>query len=513
VPHRLSILFRRLAGLFMSSRMVQFFLGLGIFLRVFEWARHSSLWLDEAMLALNLMHRGFGDFCKPLDYDQGAPLFFLWTMKGAIMLLGPSEHGLRLIPLLAAIGSLLIFSRVVPYVLRRPEATLALGLFAMSCPLIVYSGEVKQYSCDVFFSALILWLALKNEKEGWTPRRYFLLIFAGALGIWFSHPLIFMLGGVGGALLLSALWRRKRAEICWLFPANGLWLASFGLNNRLMLAGLAANPRLHQYWAMENAFMPLGRKTPAWLLESFIRIFSQFPMMPGLIPFAGVLFVLGHWGLARERRKIYGMLCLPIVLALAASALQKYPFQDRLLLFLYPILVLFLLKGLEWLRLRDWWLIRVPAYALAMAMLVNISYFDLHRLHVSKRADIALMIKVLGKKYQPGDHILINFNGCAFQYYVEALELKALLKDRAGRRNLIQIGGTVKAKALDHFVENFVLSIKEPRSRLWVITGSHKRNNYQDAAQISRIMKSRGARLLRKNKGGASLCLFEIVKQ
>jgi len=56
---------------------------------------------------------------------------------------------LRFMPLLFGIGALFLFSQVARACLSRGAAPLAVLLFAINEPLIYYSSEVKQYSCDV----------------------------------------------------------------------------------------------------------------------------------------------------------------------------------------------------------------------------------------------------------------------------------------------------------------------------------------------------------------------------
>ena len=86
--------------------------------------------------------RFFTGLIHPLAYNQGASLGFL--------MLGVNEYALRLIPLLAGIGSLFLFFAVAKRCLRPEGALAALALFAACDSLICYSSEVKQYSTDVF---------------------------------------------------------------------------------------------------------------------------------------------------------------------------------------------------------------------------------------------------------------------------------------------------------------------------------------------------------------------------
>src|SRR5207244_11823416 len=59
-----------------------------------------SLWLDEALLALNIVRRPLSGMFRPLDYNQGAPVGFLLLEKLVTHAFGNGELSLRLIPLI-----------------------------------------------------------------------------------------------------------------------------------------------------------------------------------------------------------------------------------------------------------------------------------------------------------------------------------------------------------------------------------------------------------------------------
>src|SRR5262245_65033312 len=84
-------------------------IGLGIFLRLAQYAFNRSLWYDEANLAANIIDRSMAGLLRPLDYDQGAPIGFLLLEKLAVQALGPSEYALRLIPFFFGSIALILF--------------------------------------------------------------------------------------------------------------------------------------------------------------------------------------------------------------------------------------------------------------------------------------------------------------------------------------------------------------------------------------------------------------------
>src|ERR687888_419926 len=56
-------------------------LATGTLLRLTQYLFNRSLWLDEALLTLNVLRRPWTGLIKPLDYNQGAPVGFLFLEK------------------------------------------------------------------------------------------------------------------------------------------------------------------------------------------------------------------------------------------------------------------------------------------------------------------------------------------------------------------------------------------------------------------------------------------------
>ena len=72
----------------------------GAAIRLAQFLQRRSLYIDEAMVVLSVASRSFSGLMRPLDYDQMAPVPFLWALRLATTLAGVSEQSLRFVPLL-----------------------------------------------------------------------------------------------------------------------------------------------------------------------------------------------------------------------------------------------------------------------------------------------------------------------------------------------------------------------------------------------------------------------------
>jgi uncharacterized membrane protein len=108
----------------------------GVVLRVGRYLADRSLWLDESYLALNLMTRSYRGLLETLDYNQGAPIGFLWAERFMLSLFGDSELALRFFPLAVSIAALLLFYAVARDLLRSVAFLVGLLLFATIDPFV-----------------------------------------------------------------------------------------------------------------------------------------------------------------------------------------------------------------------------------------------------------------------------------------------------------------------------------------------------------------------------------------
>ncbi len=404
---------------------------LGGGLRLAALLLDRCLWIDEAMLALNLVTRTPRGLLDPLDYNQGAPVGFLLAVKGAISAFGASEWALRLVPFAASVFGLIAFAWTARRLLPPHAALLAGALFAFSPHLVSYAGECKQYACDAAVAAGLLAVAV-GLLEGKGGRRWLLLALAGAAAVWCSHPAAFVLGGIGTALLLSTAVERDRARFLAAGFTVACWLVSFGACYLICLKNLGGNKYLADYWAGHFLALPpksIGDIT--WLVDHLIYFFT----IPGgfggsLVPlggFAALLALVGLREFARERWPVAVALALPAAFVLLASALHKYPIGGRLMLFMVPFAVLLVARGawvvLDAVREKN----RFAAGALVVLLVGAPLWESVDALRKPPRhEELAPVLRTVRGELQPGDRVFVYYGAVpAFTFYIREQPLSA----------------------------------------------------------------------------------------
>jgi len=202
-------------------------------------------------------------------------------------------------------------------------------------------------SCKTGMHSLLIALQGQILSKG----RSLLLGLIGAVAVWFSHPAIFVLGGMETAHLITTPAEKRKAILLNRWPSYLLWIASFGFLYTFLTSKVAANQVLQQQWGKEY---PASILDIPWLLDSFGRVFYRPMGFPGITDgIAFFAFVMGCIVFYKTNRNQFLVLISPIIATLVATYLHKYPFRGRLILFLTPFFVLIIAEGIAWL-LSQW---------------------------------------------------------------------------------------------------------------------------------------------------------------
>jgi hypothetical protein len=311
----------------------------GALLRILEFMRGRPLWLDEAMLSLNIAGRSFGQLARPLDYDQTAPLLYLWIERATVLASGVSERSLRLLPFVAGLALLPLVWVAARRLVSDTTALVATVLVALSVSLVTFGAEAKQYGVDPLATIAVVLLASRvasspDDRGAWTS-----FIAGGAGCLLVSQPAVFALGGALLALVVdrtvrdSATARRLGAvgAAVWAVLFAGLYVALY--------RGTATSEYMRGFW--EGTFLDPRASDFALRLRMFAFAAFSAPTLAGT-PSVPEWILAAAWlgGIAsmwRRRRFASVLVAAPLLLAAVACALGRYAVMDRLFLFNAPL--------------------------------------------------------------------------------------------------------------------------------------------------------------------------------
>jgi len=251
-----------------------------------------------------------------------------------------------------------------------------------------------------------------------------LLAIAGAAAIWFSHPSVFVLAGVGSWLIIGATAKKDWQRLVRISMACGIWLASFGTSYLVTLRAASQNAGLERSWDDKGTFMPLPPRSYSdlkWFPETLIRFFDN-PLGSPLPWLAVCVFIIGLVAVYRAHRPQLLLLIFPFLFTVLASGLHRYPFGKRLVLFLVPTAILVIAAGFQML-LTNRMPLQVVGIVLSLLLVLKpMASAASHARWGPASRDIRHIMSYVREHRQPGDFTYF-YHGQrdAFLYYAPRL--------------------------------------------------------------------------------------------
>ena len=311
------------------------------------------------MLANNIVGRTFVALLGPLGENQSAPWLFLFGERGAAMLLGPNELALRLLPLIAGILLPWIVWRTASKLADRETGIIAAAIAALSPLLLYYSNEVKPYGTDALVSATLVFVTLRVLENAADRRRWFVLLFAGGVGLVAAFPAAFILPACWAALVASTNVRRSPQARRMLSATAVAWAATLALPYLLVIRRATSDAFLTTYFSdrflvpwRPDAFAALWGLWHDVSAEAFLG-HDALAGRPGAIAVVLSVVILavcgvGLWEIWR-RRGASGVLLMtgPVAIALLASTIRVYPLTARVWTFATPLCAMLAAAGVR----------------------------------------------------------------------------------------------------------------------------------------------------------------------
>jgi len=345
-------------------------LAVSVVLRLAVYFSGRAMHIDELRVTQNLAERDLVGLVKPLSHDQFVPVGLLWLMDFVTQAFGFSERALLLCSLVAGIAAVAAAGLWVWRSAGPWPAVFALTLLAAAPKLIDRSVEVKHYSSEMLMTGVVMLAGWYTMQQ---PGRRSDIAFGAAalLAVLFSHASLFILAGVTSVLVVVACSQKQAARVgtlaLALAPSAVVFIALYMVNYRQG----ADSDMLATYWGAD--FMPAIGSPGflAWWPKRFVWLIS--PIGYPYTGIAAVCFMLGLVALVVEQRwRLLAMIAMPIVFTLLAAVLHVYPFSERMVLFLSPLVAAVIGAGLGWLveaaSTRGRRLAAVPVMGLMLVM-------------------------------------------------------------------------------------------------------------------------------------------------
>jgi len=331
-----------------SPKVIWLIIAAGIFMRV-EFYRTNLIDIDEYFTSYNIKNFKITEVFEPSGrnqgYNQAQPTGFLIIENLIVRLFGSSKYMLRLFPFVCGIFSLFLFYKAAKLYCEPVAVPIALMFFAISQELIRYSSIIKSYSCDVLI-LLILLVGIKDLQE--KPINLLRIILWGSIGsaaMWLSHASILILASLGMVLVLGAIMRKEGAKLKSLLSISAILAINLIFVYHAQLKRLTSSNGGFYYW--QDRFLSFNIRSFADLELQANTLWNGFKFAQ-LAPYNIAILMCGAgcvYMFAKKRREFFYLIS-PILLAAAVSGLHKYPFYERLILFLVPILIIFMSEGI-----------------------------------------------------------------------------------------------------------------------------------------------------------------------
>lgn len=428
-----------------SRELIFLLVVIGVLLRVAQYLANRSLWIDEAWLALNVVERPLSGLVTPLNFNQAAPVGFLFVEGIAAKALGFSEYALRLFPLLCGLVSIPAFVWVARRLLSRNAAPFAIALFAVADALIYYSSEVKPYETDVAAAVgLLAGGTLLAEDTPGPTRKTALAVAAAGLGlIALSFPAVLVVASLAATFVvrIALNWRQRLrsaaslAVLCWGLASVGV--AVFGATRSAGVRESFEGGGYGRFLGVKGSSSPLHAVNTMGSNIAGAIGFLQSSPYNHIMKLALLCAVVGAISLLRRSPTHLSMLVVPFSFLFVASALHAYPILERTELFLIPAIIVLIAEGIA--QLVRWAPRRLKIMtALALAVAVGggpVWLAGKGLVHPRTHEEIKPVLQFVRDHWQQGDTLYVNYGAqYAFVYYDECKCLR--LSSPQGRRDL-----------------------------------------------------------------------------
>jgi|GEM_PF-1058848 len=385
---------------------------ISIFMVAHIFTLNRSLWLDEAFLAYSIANRSLRTLTSsPLDWMQSAPVFYLYIVKIITQIFGLSEATLRAFSFITFIGTLPLVYLVLRKVFKTSVTYALVGVALLSTLHIYlrYAHELKPYMSDGFFVLLSIY-AYYTFSKSVTKISFIKLTALFSVLIWFSNPVIFFIAGIYIYEFISALRKKEYLHLKRVIISGAVALISFVLYYFYWLNPVIDHGGMQNFWSGHRfPLIPTSMEDLRLIPILFGGLIQHFGSFPHIF---SILILVGLIASTSKKSKYTYVMLISIGLLLIASSLERYPIADRLMLFIYPIFIIYVSIALYEINVSDKKVYNHVAKVIIVIILLlsNNTYFTYFREPFVRGQEANELIEFVHENIEEDETLYVHFH-------------------------------------------------------------------------------------------------------
>ncbi|HTF30394.1 MAG TPA: hypothetical protein VK625_16190, partial [Flavitalea sp.] len=219
-----------------------------------------------------------------------------------------------------------------------------------------------------------------------------------------------------------------------------------------------------------------------------------------LLIFTFFLFLAGLLAMFLKKRYLLLHLCVtPIAIHLGLSAMEMYPFDQRLLLYQAPFYILSITFGLFWIvnKLISNPRSRIVITSICIALISIKTFMD----YPMKHDEIKHAIKYINSMHKPGESMYVTAGAAPGILYYK----------QRGFTKFDDMSVSLGKKTF-YDRKSFLENVDHVHGRIWLIASDvfPFRNNKEEEAAIAAAIKRRGKLISQKDFIGSTVYFYDV---
>lgn len=436
---------------------------------------NRTLWVDEAALAISLQQRNLINLTfGVLDWDQSAPIIYLYIVKIIITFLGDSEIMLRLLSVVSYVLILILSYKLSKDVFKLKYSLFPVAFIASMLFMLRYSNEFKPYMFDSLICLLAIYMYYLYNIEKIKLKT---LVIVFMILIWASNPVCFFIGGILLYELIIAIKNKDYKYLKEVIIAIGCVLISFGIYYFYWLRGVATSEGMQKFWDFYN--FPL---IPTSMYDiSKLAYFIEILLLPLGDPaiLIAILAVISLIIGVNFEDKYKTTITFSLLILLFASYIHMFPVAQRLWVFIYPILVILAFDTLNKITGKK----KLLTIAVVIISLILVFMNSGIRLLLFKnniymdRQEVNILFDYLEENIEDDEKIYLYY------YAIPAFEYKygKDVTEFGEHKNKVIYAEGVWLEGLSGIQPENIVS----EDKLYIVTGQYSENSNPDMLQLA----------------------------